>query len=395
MSIQRFALLALGLATVGCRVSSAPVPASAQTNAYVLMLGNDTIAVDQATRVGGRIEGTLVTHLPRALVTRYVVTLNPSTGRASRLEYNVRLPDGSLLPSGNQPPARNVTITFGPDSAVSQVQRDTMVTSRAAAQNAFPYINYSIAFFQLPISALRASNAENLTTSIYTGGRTTTPMSVSRVGVNRYSVAIGGFPYDVVTDANGVVLTVDGARTTQHFVATRQSSVDVAGLAAAWGQRDRDARPAAQLSVRDTVRATVGTAEVWIDYGRPLTRGRSVFGPTGVLNDTIWRTGANQATQFRTSVPLTLGGQTIPPGTYTLWTLALPGRYQLIINKQTGQWGTVYDPAQDLVRVPLQATQLPAVVERFTILVEPTGGNRGVLRLRWDTTELSVPFTTP
>jgi hypothetical protein len=389
--MSRFTLLPFALAVVGCRPSAGPVPTSAQTNAYLLRLGNDTLAVDQATQVGNRIEGTLVTHLPRTVVTRYAVTMNPATGRASLIEYNSRLPDGSVLPSG----VRNVTITFAGDSAVAQIQRDTLAIVRAAAPNAFPYVNYAIAFFQLPISALRASRADSASYAIYTGGRQTTPMSVVRTGANRYSVAIGGFPYDVVTDARGVVQSVDGARTTQHFLATRQTSLDLPALTAMWSQRERDARIAAQLSFRDTVNATVGTTQIWVDYGRPAARGRRVFGGNGVLGDTLWRTGANAATQFRTSVPIVVAGQTIPAGTYTLWTIAVPGRYQLIFNKQTGQWGTVYDRAQDLVRVPLQATKLAQTVERFTIRVDPATGNAGVLRLQWDDTELAVPFTVP
>jgi hypothetical protein len=90
-----------------------------------------------------------------------------------------------------------------------------------------------------------------------------------------------------------------------------------------------------------------------------------------------------------------IGGATVPAGTYTLWTLAIPGRYQLIINKQTGQWGTIYDARQDLARVPLNASTLPTVVERFTIAMDPASAGSGLLTLRWDTTELSVPITAP
>ena len=396
MSLSRITLLALTLVVAGCRASSAPVPTSAQTNAYVLRLGNDTIAVDQSTRVGDRIEGTLVTHLPRAVVTRYVVSVNPTTGMASLLEYNNRLPDGTVLPvAANQQPLRNVTITFGADSAVRQDQRDTLIATRAAARNAFPYINYAIAFFQLPVSALRASNADSAMYSMYTGGRTTNTLMVVKKGSNRYVVSPQGYQYDVVTDGKGVVQSVDGARTTQHFIATRQNSVDGPGLAALWAQRERDARPALALSTRDTTKATIGPAQLWVDYGRPTTRGRKVFAANGVLNDSIWRTGANAATQFRTNVPIMLAGQQVPAGTYTLWTLAIPGRYQLIVNKQTGQWGTVYDPKQDLLRVPLQARAIAQPVERFTIAVDEMGPAGGTLRLRWDTTELSVPITVP
>ena len=95
MSTARFALSAAALAVViGCRPSVTPEPASAQRT-YVLLLGNDTVAVDQFTVSRDRVEGSIVTHLPRAVVTRYAVTLNPSTGRASQIVYNSRLPDGS------------------------------------------------------------------------------------------------------------------------------------------------------------------------------------------------------------------------------------------------------------------------------------------------------------
>ena len=111
----------------------------------------------------------------------------------------------------------------------------------------------------------------------------------------------------------------------------------------------------------------------------------------GVLGDTLWRTGANAATQFKTDVDLTVAGAPVPAGMYTLWThTKRDGTYELVLNRQTGQWGTVYDRAQDLVRVPLTRAELPSPVERFTIMVEPRG-SAGVLKLAWDTTELSVP----
>lgn len=385
-------VLAAGMA---CRPSSAPEPASTRST-YLLRLGTDTLAADQFTMTVDRIEGTLVTHLPRTVVTRYAITRDAVTGRPAQIEYSSRLPDGALVPGGAQGSLRQVTITFTGDSAVSRAQRDTLVVTRASAANAFPYINYAIASFQAPIAALRAARVDSASWAIYTGGRVTTPMTVRRSGVNQYRVAIGGYSYLVTTDAAGIVQSVDGSGTTQQFVATRQEGApDVLALAQAWGARDRAPRGPLALSMRDTVRATIGSAELWVDYGRPLTRGRRVWGPNGVLNDTLWRTGANAATQFRTSVPVTIGGRQVPAGTYTLWTIAIPGRYQLIVNRQTGQWGTAYDPRQDLVRVPMQARAISPAVEQFTIAITPAGAGAGVLRLQWDTTELSVPITAP
>jgi hypothetical protein len=396
MSHSRLALCSAALAAAtGCRPSSPPAPAP-EPRSYVLLLGTDTVAVDQFTMSQNRVEGTMVTHLPRAVVTRYSVTLNPSTGRATQIQFNSRLPDGSLLTTGGQPGVRQVTIDFAGDSAVTRVQRDTMITVRAAAPNSFPYLNYGMAFIQLPVSALRASGRDSASYGIYTGGRSTTPITVRRTGPNRYVFSIAGFGHAVRTDEAGVIQSVDGRGTTQQFLATLSTSpVNATTLASEWAAAQRNRRAPTMLSPRDTTRATIGSAQILVDYGRPLTRGRQVWGSNGVLNDTLWRTGANAATQLRTSAPLMIGGQQVPAGTYTLWTLAIPGRYRLIINKQTGQWGTQYDPAQDLARVPMQARPLASPVEPFTIVVEPTSENAGIIRFQWGAQELTVPFTAP
>jgi hypothetical protein len=128
-----------------------------------------------------------------------------------------------------------------------------------------------------------------------------------------------------------------------------------------------------------------------VNYGRPSKRGRKIFGGV-VPYDQVWRTGANAATAFTTDAPLQIGGTTVPAGSYTLFTLPSRSGWKLIINKQTGQWGTEYHSDQDLARVNLSARALAEPVEQFTIGVEPSGSG-GVLKMTWDDTELSVPIT--
>jgi len=141
-------------------------------------------------------------------------------------------------------------------------------------------------------------------------------------------------------------------------------------------------RPLGQLSVRDTARAGVGGAEVWVDYGRPLKRGREIFGNVVPWN-AVWRTGANAATQFSTSADLVIGGAAVPAGKYTLWTLPTPSGWKLIINKQTGQWGTEYHPEQDLVRVETKVgVNLKALQEVPITLVVPHPKGRRVIQLK-------------
>ena len=153
-------------------------------------------------------------------------------------------------------------------------------------------------------------------------------------------------------------------------------------------------RGQAPASPRDSLTANVSGAEIKVNYGRPSKRGRVIFNG---LNDMkwgmVWRTGANEATHFTTSKALDFGGKSVPAGTYTLFTqLEANGKWELIVNKQTKQWGTAYDKAQDLVRIPMTVTDNNAVVEKMEIQVKP-GGKGGEIIVMWDTYKAVAAFT--
>jgi hypothetical protein len=145
------------------------------------------------------------------------------------------------------------------------------------------------------------------------------------------------------------------------------------------------------LSPRDTTAQTIGSAHLVVDYGRPSKRRREIFGSL-VPFGTVWRTGANEATHFRTDRDLTIGTIRVPRGTYTLWTIPSSEGWTLIVNRQTGQWGTDYDKSKDLGRTAMKVGALSSPVEQFTIAIEAMDGSSGVLSLRWDTTQASVPI---
>jgi hypothetical protein len=146
-----------------------------------------------------------------------------------------------------------------------------------------------------------------------------------------------------------------------------------------------------QLSVRDTTRATIGAASFLVDYSRPLARGRTLLGDV-ISYDRVWRTGANAATQFTTSAPITLAGRSLPAGTYTLWTLPRTSRVDLIVNSQTGQWGTSYNRARDVGAAPVAIDTLATPTEKFTISITPTDARRGTLALEWGTFRWTAPI---
>ena len=128
---------------------------------------------------------------------------------------------------------------------------------------------------------------------------------------------------------------------------------------------------------------------VTIDYARPSMRNRKIFGGL-VPYDKVWRTGANAATSLKTDVALNIGGTNVPAGSYTLYTLPGQSQWMLIINKQTGQWGTKYDQSQDLARIPMKVTQASSPMEQFTISLDKSGDDSATLKLAWDTTVASV-----
>ncbi len=171
----------------------------------------------------------------------------------------------------------------------------------------------------------------------------------------------------------------------------RVAAVDVATLAAEFAARDQAGGGLGVLSPRDTVRAEIAGAHLLVDYSRPSARGRTIFG--GVVPwDEVWRTGADAATQLVTDRELEIGGVAVPPGTYTLWTIPTRAAgWKLLVNKQHGQWGTSYDPAQDLARIDLPTSRLAQPVERFTFELVPAQGG-GTLAFAWADTRAAIPF---
>jgi hypothetical protein len=141
-----------------------------------------------------------------------------------------------------------------------------------------------------------------------------------------------------------------------------------------------------------TVTAKIDGADVTIAYSQPSMRGRKIWGGLVPFGD-VWRTGANEATTITLPKAIVIGGKDVPAGSYTLWTLpAADGSAKLIINSETGQWGTNYDGKKDFTRVDMKRTELDKSVEQFVIAIDEAPGG-GVLKLTWDKLQYSVAFT--
>jgi hypothetical protein len=166
--------------------------------------------------------------------------------------------------------------------------------------------------------------------------------------------------------------------------------------------------PRPRTSPHETTGAVIAGSRVTVIYGRPYSaRGgkgepRKIWGEL-VPDGKVWRLGADEATLLVTQHPIDLGGTTVPAGAHTLWMLPNSGgTAKLIVNKQVGQWGVprpnqdpkeVYDEAKDVARVDLKKEPVTEQVDQLLITIQPTTGNEGVLKITWEKTVFSVPFT--
>lgn len=127
-----------------------------------------------------------------------------------------------------------------------------------------------------------------------------------------------------------------------------------------------------------------------VAYCQPSKKGRKIFGGL-VPYEKVWRTGANEATVITINQNVTVAGKPLRAGTYSLWTIPFPNGWQAIFNRETGQWGTSYDSAEDELRVMVSTRSRGPVMEKFTIRFAPVAGGADMI-LAWDQTEAVVPI---
>jgi len=188
---------------------------------------------------------------------------------------------------------------------------------------------------------------------------------------------------EAMMDSGYKMLSYSGARTTYKVEVKRLATLpDIKGIADRFEAKETEAGNVKSLSVRDTLRSQIGNAMFTVDYGRPLLRGRTLLGEV-IPYDRVWRTGANAATQFTIQTPIKLAGMQVPAGTYTLFTAPHANGVDLIVNKQSGQWGTEYNGSLNLGTAKMISEVATPTVEKFTISIIPSDNRHGTLVFEW------------
>jgi len=163
----------------------------------------------------------------------------------------------------------------------------------------------------------------------------------------------------------------------------------VVAAAAIHAQQDKSKRPSPPASAKCDLG---GGKSITVEYSSPRAKGRKVFGGIVPYGE-VWRAGANEATTFVTTSDLMVGGQHVPAGKYTIFTIPNQDKWTLIISKKTGEWGIPYPGADsDLTRVDMKVSPTSAAVEDFTIAFDK--GSKGcTLRMEWENTRASVDIS--
>ena len=342
-----------------------PIALGAQSGAFVLTLGRDTAFIERYTKAATAIEGALLRRSPQTTVTKYTLTMNADNSAAKYRQVTTK-PDGSPLATGSAP----LTMTFTGDSVIREIQQNgAPVTLRnAAPKGTMPAFGASTVFAERMIQL--AMKGGDVFTIGFGPQAVATKADIRTIAKDSVEIVSGGFRTGYRVEKDGRIKRGDGSLTTQKFVITPRSRVEFDAIASAWAAKDAAGQAMGAASTRDTLVATVGTAHVTLDYGRPAKRGREIWGKL-VPFDTTWRFGANAAAQFRTDKALVIGGTYIEPGFYTLWLYPSAGQSLLIVNSQTGQWGTAYDGKKDVARIAVTAQPTrPTPEERFKVSIE-------------------------
>lgn len=365
-TMNRTAHIALAIAAI------IPAEVTAQDGVIVYRLGRDTIAVEQFSRTPGRFSGEMVSRSGGAVVrTQYDISV--TNGRPTAAVVRRRQADGT--PFASQP--TEYRFTFRADSAIREtVWADSVQRRSFAAANAFLGLPvFAYAPLEL-VNALGRGRRDSLP-AVAIGGTNVGLVGIETLGGDTLRLRGGFYGMLLRFDREGRLQSVDGSLTTNKSVGTRSSGrVDIAAIAQAM-------RPTGVLSPRATAYASFAQGPIFINYASPAVRGRTVWGGTLVPFDSIWRTGANEATHLATSKTIQLGDMTLAPGLYTLWTQHTRARTFLIVNRQVGQWGTQYNAANDIGRVAMNVAATPGHVEDFMITVRSLGQGRGAIDLAW------------
>lgn len=394
-------LMCFFLSTVLLLISCNHTP-PAEHYGFVTRLGNDTVAVESVTRQGNKVMSDEVDRFPRLRVRHTEIELD-SNGSIRHLQMDIHTP--SEPAKGRKckvigdvtKDSVHITKTDGTGTLHRDFARGGNIIVAHVPQMYSLYELYFAAALQHAASKsgmgkpvpMRQFYIDREFDHFPLGEVVVRPLEAGKAEVEHDWLAGTG---EATMDSSNHMLSYSGARTTYKVEVKRlDTPPDVKSIAERFEAQEAKTGTVRQLSVRDTARAQIGNAMFSIDYSRPLMRGRKLLGDV-IAYDQVWRTGANAATQFVTSAKIKLARMQVPAGVYTLWTVPHTNGVDLIVNKETGQWGTEYDASQNLGMAKMTSEALSTPVEEFTISIVSNDAKHGTLWIEWGSFRWTAPI---
>jgi len=199
-------------------------------------------------------------------------------------------------------------------------------------------------------------------------------------------------PFTLYLNEKGKVDSIDAIGSSYNTKGIIVPHLNLDSLILLYAKREQQFGPFGWPNKSDSVQTVIGSTSIKINYSRPSMRGRVIFGEVVPWNR-FWRTGSNQATKIIVSHPLNFNGKILPAGAYSVFTMPSQAGWIMMFNTEANIWGTNYNPAHDILRVPMQVEQLREPVELMTIEVVPTATG-GAINVIWERIKASAHFNT-
>ncbi|MEO7823508.1 MAG: DUF2911 domain-containing protein [Gemmatimonadaceae bacterium] len=149
------------------------------------------------------------------------------------------------------------------------------------------------------------------------------------------------------------------------------------------------------FSQRGTVTQNVAFTRISVSYGRPVARGRALFGALIPWN-AIWHPGADSATRVRFNHDVLVEGKPLRAGVYSLW----------LIPRESAPWTVIFSRAAHVFHLPYPGSRSDALridvtpeqvssMESFAIYFPVVLRDDAVMRLHWGTTAVPIRIKAP
>lgn len=363
------------------------------TATFVAKMGADTVSVETYTVLHNHLYGKAFIRVPEDYIGEFTIHFYPD-GTIREFSVVAKDPRNSSVPfeakTGYFPYRLNMNCRN--DSCIF-FNAEKGKAAETVLRHAAPAMDFVGGW--VPLISLMEWNSLRL----WQSGIQRLPLRMINDGLGVYPIAIEkksselflfGGPFieytKIIVDENGRIRETNGLGTPWNYTVTKHPPMDVDLVARRLSQTKGIGVP----SPDDTIRTRVKGSTLAIKYGRPLKRGRQVFGNV-VPFDSLWRTGANGPTTVMLENDLQFAGTLVPKGAYSLYTVPGKSAWTLIFNKDLQRWPTDPNRQADFASVRMQTEKAKEIAEQFTIRITETK-NGGLLQFHWDDTMASVAF---